>query len=165
MLVPLAEKHLDVMEELVADPEALRFTRIPVPTPPDFARSWLGRYERGRLDGTSEAFAVVEPDGEVVGLAMAPRIDRDARTVELGYLVAARARGRGVATQALQLITEWAFAELGALRLELLISVENDASKRVAARAGFVREGVLRSAHFKQGLREDTEIWSRLPID
>ena len=50
-------------------------------------------------------------------------------------------------------------------RLELLISVGNDASKRVAARCGYVREGVLRSHHFKGGVREDTEIWSRLPSD
>jgi RimJ/RimL family protein N-acetyltransferase len=50
-------------------------------------------------------------------------------------------------------------------RLELLISVENDASKRVAERCGYVREGVLRSLHVKQDVREDTEIWSRLATD
>src|SRR5438034_6397481 len=48
-------------------------------------------------------------------------------------------RSRGVASEALRLMTEWAFAELGMQRLELLISVENEASKRVAARCGYVR--------------------------
>jgi RimJ/RimL family protein N-acetyltransferase len=48
------------------------------------------------------------------------------------------------------------------VRLELMIGVDNPGSKRVAVRCGYVREGVLRSLHFKQGLREDTEIWSRL---
>jgi RimJ/RimL family protein N-acetyltransferase len=61
-------------------------------------------------------------------------------------------------------MTEWAFAR-GMLRLELLISVDNEASKRVAKRCGYVLEGVLRSRHFKGDLREDTEIWSRLPGD
>jgi RimJ/RimL family protein N-acetyltransferase len=70
-----------------------------------------------------------------------------------------------VATQALRLLTEWGFAELGALRLELFISVDNEASKRVAERCGYVREGVLRSVHLKEDLRVDTEIWSRLPSD
>lgn len=51
------------------------------------------------------------------------------------------------------------------LRLELLISVANEASKRVATRAGYVREGVLRSLYLKPGVREDTEIWSRLATD
>jgi RimJ/RimL family protein N-acetyltransferase len=62
-------------------------------------------------------------------------------------------------------LTDWAFEELGALRLELLIGVTNDASKRVAERSGYRFEGVLRSRHFKQDMREDTEIWSRLPSD
>ena len=51
------------------------------------------------------------------------------------------------------------------LRLELFISTDNVASKRVAERSGYVREGVLRSLHFKQDVREDTEIWSRLATD
>ena len=96
---------------------------------------------------------------------MAPHIDRQGRTVELGYVIAPSARGRGVATRALELLTEWAFETLGALRAELIISVENHGSKRVAQRAGYQMEGVLRSTHFKQGLRADVEIWSRLPTD
>ena len=62
-------------------------------------------------------------------------------------------------------LTDWAFAELGMLRLELMISVENAGSKKVAERCGYLREGVLRSLHFKQDRREDTEIWSRLATD
>ena len=164
-LAPLAREHLPAVEELLRDPDVLRFTRVPEPPPPDFAETWLGLYERGRRDGTREGFAVVDGDGEFLGLALAPRIEREARTVELGYVVAPAARGRGVATTALRLLTEWALTELGALRLELLIGVTNDASKRVAERNGYRFEGVLRSLHFKQGVREDTEMWSRLPGD
>jgi RimJ/RimL family protein N-acetyltransferase len=51
------------------------------------------------------------------------------------------------------------------LRLELLISVDNAASKKVAERCGYLQEGVLRSLYVKPGVREDTEIWSRLPTD
>jgi RimJ/RimL family protein N-acetyltransferase len=164
-IVPLAREHLAAVEALFDDPEVLRFTRLPDPPPPDFVETWFGLYERARRDGTREAFALVGGDGEFLGLALAPRIEREARTAELGYIVAPAARGRGVATAALRLLTDWAFGELGALRLELLIGVENPASKRVAERNGYRLEGVLRSLHFKQGLREDTEIWSRLPTD
>ena len=158
------EEHLGAMAALLADPEVLRFTLLPVPVPDDFLPAWYGRYEQGRRDGTRELFAIVE-DGEFLGTAMAPAIEAEARTLELGYMVAPAARGRGVATQALRELTEWAFATHDALRLELRISVDNAASKRVAERAGYVREGVLRSVYFKQGLREDLEIWSRLPGD
>jgi len=99
-----------------------------------------------------------------LGIVTARRA-QEAATAELGYVVASAARGRGVATAALGLLTDWALEELGAERLELRISVDNVASKRVAERCGYVRDGVLRSLYVKEGLREDTEVWSRLPGD
>ena len=47
----------------------------------------------------------------------------------------------------------------------LIVDVDNAASSRVAARAGYVREGVMRSIHVKDGIRRDAELWSRLPAD
>jgi RimJ/RimL family protein N-acetyltransferase len=163
-LVPLDESHLDALEPVVTDPDTVRFTRIPEPVSPGGARRLFERAEEGRRDGTREGFAIVDDSGEFLGLAVAPTIDRDALTAELGYMVAPAARGRGVATEGLRQLTEWAFGE-GMLRLELLISVENAASKKVAERCGYTREGVLRSTYLKPGRREDTEIWSRLATD
>jgi RimJ/RimL family protein N-acetyltransferase len=162
----LSEAHLDAVEEMLTDDGVLRFTRVPAPVPANFAGTWLAFYEEGRRDGTREAFAVVDGDDlRFLGLALAPRINRDEQTVELGYVVAPSARRRGVATETLRLLTEWAFADLDTARVELWIDVVNDASKRVAERCGYVREGVLRSLYSKQGQRRDFEIWSRLPTD
>lgn len=158
--------HLGVIAELAADPDVQRFTRFPVPAPPDFAEIWWGRLEAGRARNERESFAVIdETDDRVVGLAGAPKIDRDARTVELGYLIAPSGRGRGAATEALSWLTEWGLSELGALRIELQISDQNHASRKVAVRCGYRFEGVLRSLFLKEGVRWDTEIWSRLPSD
>ena len=161
----LDRSHLDGLAAVAADPDVRRFTRIPDPVPPGFPETWLGRFEEGRREGAREGFAIVGGGSEFLGVAVVPKLDRDARTAELGYVVVREARGRGVATEALRLLTEWAFAEAGMLRLELLISVDNAASKRVAERCGYVREGVLRSLYVKQDVREDTEIWSRLVDD
>jgi RimJ/RimL family protein N-acetyltransferase len=161
----LGARHLAGLSELVDDPEVQRYTRVPSPPPPGFARSWLDVYERGRAEGDREAFAVVDEANAFLGIGLAPRIEHDTGTVELGYVVAAAARGRGVATETLRLLTEWAFADLGAQRIELQISVENDASKRVAERCGYRREGVRRSVFVKLGRREDMEVWSRLHTD
>lgn len=161
----LAEKHLPAVDELLTDSDVLRFTRVPVPVPPNFPETWLERYEDGRRAGTREAFAIVDDGSEAfLGVALAVHISREDRMIELGYIVAPEARGRGVAGEALRQLTEWAFGE-GALRVELWIDVVNEPSKRVAARCGYVREGVLRSIHFRQGQRHDFEIWSRLPTD
>ena len=158
------ESYLEALEPLVHDPDTVRFTRVPDPAPLGYARTLLEIAEAGRDDGTREAFAIVGDDGEFLGLAVAPRIDRDGLTMELGYMVTPSARGRGVATEALRQLTVWAFGE-GMLRAELLIAAANEGSKKVAERCGYVREGVLRNTYLKPGRREDTEIWSRLPTD
>lgn len=165
-LEPFASAHLAAFTAMLEDPDIQRFTRVPVPVPETFPAEWLARYEAGRRDGTAEAFAVTDAgDGRFLGVALAPRIDPTARAAELGYVVAPEERGRGVATQALSRLTAWALASLAPKRLELLISVDNEASKGVAARCGYTYEGTLRSIHVKQDIWADTEIWSRLPTD
>lgn len=164
-LVPLGEEHLPDVATMVVDADVVRFTRFPEPLPPGFVARWYGRYRDGRVDGTCAAFAIIDAEGAFVGLALAPHIDGEAREAELGYMLPPAARGRGIATEALRQLSNWAFGTLGACRLQLLISVDNQASSRVAERAGFQREGVLRSLHVKQGLRSDTEVWSLLPSD
>ena len=163
-LEPFAEAHIPLLDELLGDPDTLRFTRIPEPPPPDFRSDWVRRYEEGRRDGTHEGFAVLDDRGALLGLALVPTIDRAAGEAELGYMVAPSARGRGVGTAILRELTAWAFAQ-GIERCELIISVGNTGSERVAERAGYVREGTLRSIHLKQGKREDVTVWSRLPAD
>jgi RimJ/RimL family protein N-acetyltransferase len=164
-IVPLTRAHLPNLEMVVNDPDVLRFTRVPDPPPDGFVETWFAGYEHGRREGTREAFAIVDPDEAFLGTAVAPAIDRDTKTVELGYMITPAARGRGVATVALELLTRWAFDELEAERIELYISADNASSKRVADRNGYRYEGTLRSLWFKQELREDTEIWSKLPTD
>src|SRR4249920_3901126 len=131
------ERHLPGFAAMLTDADVKRFTRLPVPTPPGFPRTWLERYEQGRRDGTSEAFAAEDEAGEFLGCVMAFGIETDEGKAELGYMVAPAARGRGVATEALRLLTDWGFTERGLARLELLISVDNTASIRVAERAGY----------------------------
>jgi RimJ/RimL family protein N-acetyltransferase len=164
-LEPLGEQHLVDVSAMLADEDVLRYTRVPVPVPQGWEHEWLEFYEEGRREGKREAFAVVDGDGSFLGLGLAFGIDREGRQLELGYVVSPQARGRGVATRTLELLTDWAFSELDALRIELWISAGNAPSKRVAERAGYRYEGTLRSFHFKQGIRDDFEVWSRLATD
>lgn len=162
--VPLAPDHRDGVAELLADRDVMRFTRVPEDAPPGYAEEWIARYEAGRRDGTREGFAALDGDGTFVGLALAVHIDREAQELELGYIVSPAARGRGVGAALLRQLTDWAWAE-DMERSVLLIDVENPASERVAERAGYVREGVLRSTYLKPGRRVNVGVWSRLPSD
>jgi RimJ/RimL family protein N-acetyltransferase len=163
-LVPFASEHLAGFRAMLADPAVLRYTRVPEPVPARFVESWAARYEAGRVDGTRQNFAIVDADDAFCGIAVAPTIDRDEQTAELGYVVSPHARGKGVAAEALRQLSDWAF-EQGLVRLYLLISEQNPVSKKVAARAGYRFEGVMRSVYVKPGVREDTEVWARLSSD
>jgi RimJ/RimL family protein N-acetyltransferase len=163
-LVSLGPEHLDAVAAVVLDAEVRRWTLFPEPPDPGFPARWIARYAEGRVEGTREGFAAIGADGAFLGTGLAPVIDQQAREMELGYLVAPAARRRGVGAEILRRTARWALDE-GALRLVLRISAENVASQRVAERAGFVREGVLRSTYFKNGARDDTVIYARLPSD
>ena len=163
-LEPLDSRHLDGLAELGRDADVQRFTYVPRPWPEGYERIWLGRYDQA--DGTRAGFAVVdEASGEFLGMAALVRVDLEGREAEAGYIVSPSARGRGVAVRALRLVTAWAFEERGMERVELRIDVDNLPSLKVADRAGFVREGVLRSVHFKDGERVDIAVYSRLASD
>jgi RimJ/RimL family protein N-acetyltransferase len=106
--------------------------------------------------------ARTEPLG-VVSLRIA---EGDPGLAAVGYWLRPEARGRGAATVAVRLVARWAFDELAVQRLELTTTPENVASQRVAERAGFMREGVLRGlTAMKNGGRRDAVMFSLLPSD
>ena len=121
---------------------------------------------RGYVDGIGEqAFAITDAaTGRVVGSIGIRWNDR--RDVgEIGYWVRADARGKGVVSRALALVSRFAFEREGAARLQLRADVENAASRRAAEKVGYRLEGVLRSAHWngRLGRRQDWALYSLLP--
>ena len=162
-LVALTSAHVEHLRGLVDDPDVLRYTYVPDPPPADFPETWARTTEEGRTGGTRDAFVAF--DGEdFVGFVGVPRIDPVAGEAELGYIVAPARRGRGYSPAMIAAATR-ILLDRGMQRVELLIDVTNPASERAAARAGYVREGVLRNHHFKAGRRIDAAIWSRIPTD
>jgi RimJ/RimL family protein N-acetyltransferase len=158
-----------VAHELLAvlgDPDIVRFTRVPAGADETFVRGWIKRYEDGWNESSRAAFAIHgQDDRAFLGWAGLVELDLERREGEIGYLVAPAARGRGVARRTVELLTRWAFDELGLERLELRIDPENVPSTKVAARAGYRLDGVLRNLHFKADLRSDVAVWSRLNQD
>ncbi|MDQ2982358.1 MAG: GNAT family N-acetyltransferase [Actinomycetota bacterium] len=143
--------------------------QIPQPYTEDDARMYVELCEVGWREGTSSTFAITDrASGEVlgsIGLRHLPGLDEG--TSEIGYWVKQPARGRGVATRALRLVSHWAISELRIPRLQLRADEQNEPSKRVAERAGFTREGVLRASRYnaRQQRRVDFVMYSLLPED
>ena len=111
------------------------------------------------------ALAAVDADnGEVVGGATLHHLDDERKIVEIGYFVLPHARRRGIATTVARQLAEHAFS-LGIERVAAYVNVGNTASERVVERAGFTREGVVRSMPKPDGRRIDKTLFSLLPGD
>ena len=115
--------------------------------------------ERGRLLALAAADAET---GEIVGGATLHHLDSERKIVEIGYFVLPAARGRGVATAIARMLALHAFA-LGIERVAAYVNVGNTASERVLEKAGFTREGVVRSMPKPDGRRVDKTLFSLLP--
>jgi RimJ/RimL family protein N-acetyltransferase len=117
------------------------------------------------VDGVGrQAFAITDsPTGRVLG-SVGATWNEDGDVAEIGYWLHADARGKGATTRAVVLLARWALAR-GASRVQLRADIENAASRRVADKAGFRLEGVLRSAHWnaRLGRRVDWAMYSVLP--
>jgi RimJ/RimL family protein N-acetyltransferase len=101
--------------------------------------------------------------GAAVGGGTLHHLDADREIVEIGYWLLPHARGRGMATRIARLLAEHAF-DLGVRRVAAYVNVGNVASERVLQRAGYTREGVVRSMPKPGGVRRvDKTLWSLLP--
>jgi ribosomal-protein-alanine N-acetyltransferase len=92
-------------------------------------------------------------DGSLIGYAGLQHMD-DGPEVEIGYYLGRRAWGRGLATELAQALVDHAFSELELTRLVAVVRPENEASKRVLAKAGLQFEGL--EHHYEA----DVELWS-----
>lgn len=112
----------------------------------------------------SARFIVVVGD-EDAGWVTIQRVDRDDHMAGIGYTIAERFRGRGVATSAVRATIDVAFGPLGLGRLGAVAAVENVASRRVLQRSGFRFEGIARGLLVIAGERVDHARYGLLATD
>ena len=147
---------------MMDEPEIARFTRAPSPYGERDAIAWLALHPAllRRHEGLPLAIVAAGGDSGLLG-SVSLRFRGDGRG-EFGYLVAASARGCGVGTRALRLLSRYAFEEHGLERLEVLVQPDNEPSLALAERVGFRREGLLRSYTAVRGRRVDMVLLAML---
>jgi RimJ/RimL family protein N-acetyltransferase len=105
-------------------------------------------------------------DGELVGGSGLHEIEWSVPRFEIGYWARRRYQGQGYIVESTQAIARFAFDRLKARRVEIRCDVKNLRSVRVAERAGFQREGVLRNqALTPAGVLRDTAIFALTDAD
>jgi RimJ/RimL family protein N-acetyltransferase len=100
--------------------------------------------------------------GEAIGGGTLHHLDGERAIVEIGYWILPHARRMGFATRIARLLADHAFA-LGVERVAAYVNVGNLSSEGVLERAGYTREGVVRSLPVPSGRRVDKTLFSLLP--
>jgi len=154
------ESDIPAIVEACQDPEIPRWTTVPSPYTEEHAREFVTRGIPGRQYQRQLAIVDAHSD-ELLGSIGLFSVEEG--VAEVGYWVAAPARGRGVAVRAVRLLAAWGFEARQLPRIQLHTLPGNRASERVAEKAGFTREGVLRSYTEIKGRRTDITMFSLLP--
>ena len=165
-LRPLRADDADALFALQSDPRVMRYWSHPPWTDRAQAVLRIAQLERDRA--TSEFYswaATLDGDDTLAGTGALFAISRPHARAEIGYSLAAAHWGKGYAHEIVGLICAFAFDELGLERLEADIDPRNAASCRLVERAGFVREGLLRSRWRVAGEVTDSAMYGRLRGD
>jgi [ribosomal protein S5]-alanine N-acetyltransferase len=101
-------------------------------------------------------------DGRVIGTCTLAHLDVDNLRAELGFALGRAHWGRGYIGEALPVLLDFAFGELGLRRLEADVDPRNHRSIRTLERLGFQPEGLLRERWFVAGEVQDSALYGLL---
>jgi RimJ/RimL family protein N-acetyltransferase len=153
------EADLDRLFELWSDIENRGdYYPIDVPSQVNFKKQFL---EHGFMEDQSGTFLICADETIIGSIAFFKASYFDG--LEIGYILFDRnSRNKGAMSEALRLLVRYLFTTKKINRLQLTAFPDNLASKKVAEKCGFTREGVLRGAIFHNGRNNDLELYSLL---
>ena len=157
-----AESLIKHIKALTAEPN------IPLPLAPDEFKYTVDEERRLLADSKgsdSSLFLLAFVEGKLVGelTCRAGSANKAHRHVAaLGMSVAADWRGKGIGAQLMKSAIEWARQTNTIKRIELRVFATNERAIRLYTKSGFVQEGVLRKAAFRDGKFHDTVVMALL---
>ena len=141
-IAPWAPEHAEALQALASDARIAATTLVPHPYPPDGAPSFIEAVTKGRANREVFSFAVLDGD-TLVGSCGIKHLDWGARCGEIGYWIGVPYWGRGLATEAVRLVTAFGVEDLDLGRIEAEVLATNPASGRVLDKAGYRRVGTF----------------------
>ena len=160
---PLALSDAPCMAEL-GDNEKIRTNLrdgFPNPLTAELAEGMIRKW----MEKVPATFFAIEWNGEYVGnISLSPGVDVYRKTAEIGYFIGEPYWNKGIATQAVNLIVEFGFKELGLARIHTGVFEYNHASMRVLEKCGFELDGVFKKAVMKNGKIWDEVRYSKISV-
>ncbi|WP_306207189.1 GNAT family N-acetyltransferase [Actinoplanes sp. RD1] len=150
-----------------SDRETQRWLPMPRPFTEALALWWCHEEaEARRTAGDGLQLAMADPLTDLLaGCVHLKKTSWPRGTTEIGCWMAPDCRGRGYATEAVEVLAAWALGHELIHRVELTAAAGNVAAQRVAEKAGFTFEGVARSAGHTHAGRVDLGVYSLVRAD
>jgi len=137
--------HLGINSQRIAD-----YTTIPIPWGLENISWWIGFItDAATQTPLPEIHFVIEIEGRFAGSIGI--INIDGHKCEIGYWVVEEYAGKGIMTEVIEVVSDYAFKKLKLKRLFAPVLPHNKASARALEKNGFQMEGVLKSFYFKDG--------------
>lgn len=157
---PITREDLPRIVDWIADPEVRRYLNFYRPVSLADEERWLENLGKA---ANQEVFAIETLEGRHIGNLGLHDVHPRYRTAEAGIFIGEREFwGKGYGTDAMRLLLDFGFGQLNLHRVFLHVHAGNHRAIRSYDKCGFVREGVLRQAAYKDGRYEDVIVMSIL---
>ncbi|KMS85641.1 acetyltransferase [Streptomyces regensis] len=162
LLRPWRLADAEAVVEAFQDPEIQRW-HVRRADSVEEARAWIEDWHNSWRDEAGGHWAVAGADDDrLLGRVSLKSLELADGKAEVAYWMVPAARGEGICARAVTTLTRWALEEAGFHRLELEHSTANQASCRVAIKAGFEEEGIRRGAALHADGWHDMHLHARI---
>lgn len=168
VLGKIEEQHLDDLFGIYSNDRVFEYCGIIPKHNKLTVKSMIGHYERDYLKRSRIKWGIftAEDESRLLGIIEACEFNQKVNMVTIGYFLAEAQWGKGLASRAVALLTEFLFREAQVNRIQAEVMLDNETSKKVLRKNGYVKEGMLRQAALWSGKGVvDLEIYSMLRED
>jgi [ribosomal protein S5]-alanine N-acetyltransferase len=164
VLRPYAPSDLPMVRQASTDDRIASISSVPRPYTDDAGRAYIERQRARGAEGDGFSFVIAHEVNPEVGIGSIGLWLQEIESgrASIGYWLVAGARGRGLASRALEAVVVFAFEEMAIPRLHLFVEPWNVASARTAEAAGFTREATLRGWERIDGAQRDADCFALL---
>ncbi|HVS93355.1 MAG TPA: GNAT family protein [Mucilaginibacter sp.] len=133
--------------------------RFPYPYPMEAAVAWVNT----QVGQSAIQNFAIDINGDIAGgMAIELKEDVHRKTGVIGYWLAEQYWGQGIMTEAVKLLTAYAFQHFDLVRIQAAVYSKNHPSMRVLEKAGYHKEAVLHNSVYKNGELLDEHIYAIL---
>lgn len=148
---------------LRSNPETMKYIPRPLATTKDDAMGHIKMIQDKIVSNEGINWAITEKGNpKMIGIIGHYRIRWEHFRSEIGYMLLPEHQGKGIITEAIQLLVDYGFNEMNMHSLEAIIDPENTASARVLEKNNFVKEAHFKENEFYDGKFLDAVVYSLL---